>query len=91
MRKNVQITLLDKIIMFYEAIFFIFFVIYQMVSRIQAAEILIYLHMALIISVLFTLTLIIRAIILKNPMWERGKPVLLMLVILNIMIIVFSF
>lgn len=76
--------------MLYESAFFIFFAIYQMVSQIQTTKTLLYLHIALILSVLFTLTLIIRAISSKNTIWEKGKPILLMFVILNIMITIFS-
>lgn len=90
MKKNMQLTLLDKSIMFYESLFFIFFAAYQIISKIQTPRILFYLHIALFFSIFFTLFLIIRAILSKNIMWEKGKTVLFMFIILNIMITVFS-
>lgn len=85
-----QLTIIDKSIMFYESVFFIFFAIYQIISQLQTPRILFYLHIALFFSIFFTLFLIIRAILLKNIMWEKGKSILFMFIILNIMITVFS-
>ena len=90
MKKNMQLTLLDKSIMFYESLFFIFFSSYKIISKIQTTRILFYLHISLFFSIFFTLFLIIRAILSKNIMWEKGKSVLFMFIILNIMITVFS-
>lgn len=90
MNKTVQLNLLDKILMFYESVFFIFFATYQMLSKMQTAKILSCLHIALIFSFLSAFILFVRAFLSKNTMWEKGKWVLFMLIILNIMITVFS-
>lgn len=90
MKRTMQLNLLDKILMFYESVFFIFFATYQMLPKIQTAKILSCLHIALIFSFLSAFILFVRAFLSKNTMWKKGKSVLFMLIILNIMITVVS-
>lgn len=90
MKRTMQLNLLDKILMFYESVFFIFFATYQMLPKMQTAKILSCLHITLIFSFLSAFILFVRAFLSKNTMWEKGKSVLFMLIILNMMITVFS-
>lgn len=90
MKRTMQLNLLDQILMFYESVFFIFFATYQMLPKMQTAKILSCLHITLIFSFLSVFILFVCAFLSKNTMWEKGKSVLFMLIILNIMITVFS-
>lgn len=71
MKRTMQLNLLDKILMFYESVFFIFFATYQMLPKIQTAKILSCLHIALIFSFLSAFILFVRAFLSKK--YNVGK------------------